>query len=245
VRRRSNKAIAFCLLGTIGLVALDLGTKNWAEATLSVERVGERPRVCAAEEGGFLRYQRVPRRPGIVLIEDVLELEYAENCGAAFGLLRDAPTEIRTTVFGIAAIAATLVLLSLFVQGRGGPFFAWCVPLVVAGALGNLVDRIRYGYVIDFIHFHWRDAFDYPTFNVADIAITVGVALLLIDGFRREGVTEIAQEREPSQKRTAGPGEDADPGEANRGRERRRDPGAAGEAGRAPLPEEESERPTP
>ncbi|MDQ3033159.1 MAG: signal peptidase II [Myxococcota bacterium] len=182
-QRRSNAAIAACLVATIALVVLDLGTKTWAEGALSAERTGERPEVCAPDEDGYIRYQRA-RRPGIVVIEDVFELEYAENCGAAFGLLRNAPTELRTTVFGIAALAASIVLLWMFVQGRGGPFFAWSVPLVVSGALGNLIDRLRYGYVIDFIHWHWKDAFDYPTFNVADIAITIGVVLLLIHGFK-------------------------------------------------------------
>lgn len=182
--RRSNAAIAACLLATIALIALDLGTKTWAEGALSAERTGERPEVCAADEDGYIRYQRA-RRPGIVVIEDVFELEYAENCGAAFGLLRNAPAGVRPVVFGIAAIAATVVLLWLFAMGRGGPFFAWSVPLVVSGALGNFIDRVRYGYVVDFIHWHWKDAFDYPTFNVADITITIGVVLLLIDGFRK------------------------------------------------------------
>jgi signal peptidase II len=57
------------------------------------------------------------------------------------------------------------------------------VPLIVSGALGNLFDRVRYGYVVDFIRFHWRGEWDYPTFNVADVGISVGVALLIIDGF--------------------------------------------------------------
>lgn len=193
--RRSNVAIAACIAAAIALVAADIGTKEWAESALSVERTGARPEICESDSDGYIRYQRA-RRPGHVIVEDYFELEYAENCGAAFGLLRDAPRQVRTAVFGIAAIAATIVLLWLFIQGKGGPWFAWSVPLVVSGALGNLIDRVRYGYVVDFIHVHWRDVvldlhffqlpLDYPTFNVADIAITIGVILLLIDGFRRE-----------------------------------------------------------
>ncbi|AKF06573.1 signal peptidase II [Sandaracinus amylolyticus] len=205
--RRSNALIAACIVSTIALVALDIGTKTWAEGALSTERTGERPEVCAADDDGYIRYQRA-RRPGLVVIEDVFELEYAENCGAAFGLLRNAPTGVRTTIFGVAATAATLVLLWLFIQGRGGPWFAWSVPFVVSGALGNLIDRIRYGYVVDFIHWHWRDAFDYPTFNVADIAITVGVVLLLIDGFRREEPAKVDEKAAPKAKTAdAGAGE--------------------------------------
>jgi signal peptidase II len=184
-QRRSTRAIAACVLSAAALTALDLGTKTWAEGALSVERTGDRPEVCVADDDGYIRYQRA-RRPGIVVIEDVFELEYAENCGAAFGLLRSAPFAVRLGVFGPAALLATIVLFWLFVTGRGGRWFAWSVPFVVSGALGNLFDRIRYGYVVDFIHFHWRDAFDYPTFNVADITITIGVVMLLIDGFRKD-----------------------------------------------------------
>lgn len=174
--------IAACFVGTAALLALDLGTKVWAERTLSAPRLGEPPEVCVPDDDGYIRYQRA-RRPAIVIIEDVFELEYAENCGGAFGILRNEPAVVRTTVFGIAATAATILLFALFVRGHGGPLFAWSVPFVVSGALGNLIDRIRYGYVIDFIHWHWRDVFHWPTFNVADIAITIGGALLLIKGF--------------------------------------------------------------
>ena len=191
------------MVGALGLVGVDLWTKSWAEERLSSERLGPRPAVCASDGDGLIRYQRV-RRPGIEIITDYFELDYAENCGAAFGLLRGAPTAVRTSVFGVAAVVATIVLLSLFVQGRGGPWFAWSVPLVIAGALGNLFDRVRYGYVVDFIHVHLRDAtvdlpvvgtipLDWPTFNVADIAISIGVVLLLIDGFGKENNPAAAQ----------------------------------------------------
>ena len=184
-QRRSNQAIAACVVASIALIALDLGTKTWAEGALSAPRTGDQPTVCEADEDGYIRYQRA-RRPPIVVIEDVFEFEYAENCGAAFGLLRSAPTPVRIGVFGPAALFATAILLWLFATGRGGTWFAWSVPLVISGALGNLIDRMRYGYVVDFIHWHWKDSFDYPTFNVADIAISIGVVMLLIDGFKRD-----------------------------------------------------------
>ena len=60
------------------------------------------------------------------------------------------------------------------------------VPLIVAGAIGNLVDRVRFGYVVDFIRFHLNDQWAYPTFNVADAWITIGDVLILIDGFREK-----------------------------------------------------------
>lgn len=176
---RAPRLVLSCALAIVALLCADLASKRWAEGRLSTARLGEAPAVCGPDG----RLQRI-RRPPLVIVEDVFDLEYAENCGAAFGLLRDAPAVLRGAVFDTAAIAASLVLLFLFVRGRGGPFFAWSVPFVVAGAVGNLVDRLTNGYVVDFIHVHYGDSFDYPTFNVADIAITIGVVLLVIDGFR-------------------------------------------------------------
>ena len=185
--RRTTAAIVACVLAATALTAADLWSKSWAEGALSHARAGDPPEVCATDDRDFILYQRIPADT-ISIVDDVLELEYAENCGAAFGLLRQAPTIVRRLVFGVAAVAATIVLLWMFIQGRGGPYFAVSVPLVISGAIGNFFDRFLYGYVVDFIHFHyehpilWMDRFDYPTFNVADIAITIGVILLLVDG---------------------------------------------------------------
>jgi signal peptidase II len=187
---RTARAIALCIAASVLLTGLDLGSKAWAEETLSSARRGLPPAVCAQPDDGALRTQRIPTET-IVIVDDVVELSYAENCFAAFGLLHQAPSIARRVVFGLAAIVASLALLWLFAQGRGGAAFAVSVPLIVAGALGNFFDRAVYGYVVDFIHVHyehpilWMDRFDYPTFNVADITIFIGVALLLIDGMRR------------------------------------------------------------
>ncbi len=179
-QRRSNKAIALCVAGTLALLGADFASKVWATDTLSEERIGTPPPVCAGD--GMQRMHR----PGIVLVDGYLELQYAENCGAAFGLLREADDTVRRGIFGIAAAAAAIALMWMFVTGRGGKLFAWSVPFVVSGALGNLIDRVRNGYVVDFIRFHVHDKFEYPTFNVADITIVVGVALLVIDGMRND-----------------------------------------------------------
>ncbi|MEM1416617.1 MAG: signal peptidase II [Myxococcota bacterium] len=190
---RSRQAFAFCLLATVVLTAADLGTKAWALDALSTEPLGEPAPVCEPDEYGRIAYQRGRGAP-IVLIEDRLELRYAENCGAAFGILRDAPGLVRHLFFGTAAVAASLALLWMFATGRGGPYFAWSVPFIVSGALGNLADRLRLGYVVDFVRYHWNDPLpglgtEWPTFNFADATITVGVVLLLLDGWR-EGKAE-------------------------------------------------------
>ena len=190
--RRSNRAIAICVVATLGLLAADLASKEWATEALSAERPGEPPPVCARRG-----MQRVPR-PDIVIIEGIFEMQYAENCGAAFGIGNDWSLTTRRIVFIPAAVLATLALFWMFARGSGGPFFAWSVPFVISGAVGNLVDRIRYGYVVDFIRFHIEQRWAYPTFNVADITITVGVILLVLDGFR-----ESRRERAPSGERQA------------------------------------------
>ena len=182
--RRSTRAIVACLVALVALTALDLWTKAWAESALSRERTIAVAPACTADAQGNYYMQRV-RAKSIVLVPDHLEFRYAENCGAAFGLLDEAPRWLRVTVFMGAGALAIGALLWMFVRGNGGPLFAASVPLVVSGAAGNMVDRFRLGYVVDFIHFYIPDVFDWPTFNVADSTITVGVALLLLDGMRK------------------------------------------------------------
>lgn len=181
---RDARALGLAVLATVALIALDLGTKSWAEGRLSSARVGDPPAVCEAGPSGFAPYQRLREDP-IVIVQGILHLEYAENCGAAFSLFGEMPAPLRHAIFYVAAILATIVLSRMFYQGRGGRFFVAAVPMVISGALGNFHDRVRFGYVVDFIHFHWESiGFDYPIFNVADIAVVLGVIALVIDSFR-------------------------------------------------------------
>ena len=190
---RARRLVVWCVLGTVALTAVDLWSKAWALDALSAERVGETPAVCQPDERGYVRPQRAATTP-ISLVDDHLELHYAENCGAAFGMLRSAPALVRHGIFGTAAVLASIALFWMFATGRGGAAFAWAVPFIVSGALGNLVDRVRLGYVVDFIRLYWSEPIrflgtQWPTFNIADATITVGVVLLLIDGWR-EGKAE-------------------------------------------------------
>ncbi|MEM7448450.1 MAG: signal peptidase II [Myxococcota bacterium] len=189
--RRSLSSIILCLVALSALTGLDLWSKQWAEEHLSRSRpVGNAPDVCDPEDR---RFQRLPDG-SLSLIEGHFELRYAENCGAAFGLLNTANVVVRSLVFGIAGVVAISALLWMFWMGRGGICFALSVPCIVSGALGNLWDRASRGYVIDFIRAYdlpgYRSSWDYPTFNVADIAITVGVALMFIASFREDASRE-------------------------------------------------------
>lgn len=185
---RSVKALVLCMVAIAVLTGADLGSKHWALERLSQPSPFGAVPVCSTDSFGRIQPQRV-QKPPIVLIEGYLEFRYAENCGAAFGFMRDMPTEVRKGVFYVAAAGAVILLLGMFVTGRGGALLAVSVPMIIAGALGNFVDRVRLGYVVDFVRFHIHDSWAYPTFNVADAWITIGVALILIEGFidgRRE-----------------------------------------------------------
>lgn len=197
--RRSLRSILIMLVCLMVYGAFDLGSKEWALDNLSRARAGDPPPVCVPDEHGGVVYQRVPL-PSHAFIPGVLRLTYAENCGAAFSMLRTAPAWLRGTVFGLATVGASVMLIFMFVRGVGGKMFAAAVPFILAGALGNLADRIRHGFVVDFFQVD-PALFVYPVFNVADVVIVVGVGLLLIDGMlkpRPDGKSELARSHSAS-----------------------------------------------
>jgi len=125
----------------------------------------------------------------LVLVPRALELTYAENPGVAFSMFAEAPSIVRLGVLPALALASAL-LFFFRASRRGGTSTARiAAALVVGGALGNLLDRLRLGHVIDFIHAHAGTWLDYPVFNVADVAVFAGVALLVLDASRRSTTT--------------------------------------------------------
>ena len=111
------------------------------------------------------------------------DLVLVYNPGAAFSFLSTAPGWQREFFIGIAAVAAVLIVF-LLRRNVGERLFCLALSLVLGGALGNLVDRILLGAVVDFLHFHIAQYY-WPAFNVADSAITCGAALLIWDSLRR------------------------------------------------------------
>ncbi len=113
----------------------------------------------------------------------VLDITSMHNVGAAFSFLASASGWQRWVFIGLAAVVSIGITIWLLKLPRGTHgLLAAGLALVLGGAIGNVIDRIRLGYVIDFIHFHWDRAY-FPAFNVADSAITVGAACLLLDAF--------------------------------------------------------------
>ena len=120
------------------------------------------------------------------------QLTYMRNQGAAFSFLSGAGGWQRWFFIGLAIVASIFIFVWLrkLDPSRRREAVAWA--LVLGGALGNLIDRIRYGYVIDFLDVYVGD-WHWPAFNVADSAITVGVALLLLDSFKAPPVAGTAR----------------------------------------------------
>jgi len=112
----------------------------------------------------------------------VFDLVLAHNTGAAFSFLSDAGG-MQRWLFSFIALVASIWIAWLLRRHSAQTLFALALSLILGGALGNLIDRIAYGYVVDFLSFHWNEHY-FPAFNVADSAITCGAFLLIYDSFR-------------------------------------------------------------
>lgn len=119
------------------------------------------------------------------VIKGFFSLAYVKNTGAAFGFGQDGPTWFRQIFFlGLPVIFCGWIFY-LLVKTLKGPFYiSLAYALIIAGAVGNLIDRFSLGYVVDFLMFYWKDESNhFPAFNVADSCITVAAGLLIIDFF--------------------------------------------------------------
>ena len=128
------------------------------------------------------------------IVEGLLSLTYVRNHGGAFGMLSDANLPYQAALFSLLGFAAFLAIVA----------YAWQMPAahrtpqlglacIMGGAIGNLIDRARLGYVIDFVDVYWG-THHWPAFNVADSAITVGVTLLVLDVLREPRASGAASE---------------------------------------------------
>lgn len=117
----------------------------------------------------------------VAVIPGFFNLTYVRNKGAAFGFLHSAPESFREPFFLAVPLIAIFVLGYLFYRLKPDEkLSAWALSLIVSGATGNLIDRVRLGYVVDFIDIYVESIGHWPAFNIADSAIVVGVSLLFI-----------------------------------------------------------------
>lgn len=118
----------------------------------------------------------------VVLIGGYLRMIYVTNTGAVFGILSATPSPFKEALLlVIAALALGIMVYYFFRYPLERHLFHVGLGMVFGGAAGNIVDRLLRGYVIDFIDFHIKNRFSWPTFNVADCAICVGIALMILD----------------------------------------------------------------
>ena len=195
-KARVARKLAFLLAVSLVIVLADQWTKYLVLRDLTgrfhgLPTVGERLSAMYASppplgsDGLHFR----PNRP-ITVFERFLRLRYAENPGAAWGLFRNLSEKVRGPFFHVVSIAAIILITYYFFRLTGAREEKWArlgLPLVLGGALGNYMDRLSRAFVIDFIEAHWMDKVAWPSFNVADSAICVGVGMLILDSFvRRE-----------------------------------------------------------
>jgi len=154
----SDPRLRQALLVALLVVALDQVTKAIVERSMTL-------------------YESIPILPGF-------SLTYVRNTGAAFGMLAGAPSSLRLPLFLLVTAVAVWALVSYL---RATPahrrMLVWALGGILGGAVGNFICRLRYGEVVDFFHLHWGP-WSWPMFNVADSAITVGVAIVLVESIR-------------------------------------------------------------
>ncbi len=122
---------------------------------------------------------RIPFQSRIEIIDNFLALNHVRNRGAAFGLFADAPSDlVRVGLIAVSLLAVALIW-GYAREGWHQPRIVLAFGLILGGAVGNLVDRLHLYYVVDFIDVHWGQ-WHWPSFNVADAAITVGAVTLFI-----------------------------------------------------------------
>jgi signal peptidase II len=117
----------------------------------------------------------------VPVIEPFLNWTLAYNYGAAFSFLADAGGWQKWFFSGLALLMSLFLIIYLLKAPRKATLLSLGLAMVLGGALGNLIDRLLHGHVIDFIHVHYADVWHYPIFNIADIGISLGVVLIVID----------------------------------------------------------------
>jgi signal peptidase II len=118
------------------------------------------------------------------VITSFFNLVLAYNKGAAFSFLANEGGWQRH-LFTAIGVGAALYIVYLLKRHSGQRMFCWALSLILGGAIGNVIDRVLYGHVIDFLDFHWKGFGHFPAFNIADSAICIGAALFVLDELRR------------------------------------------------------------
>ena len=184
-RRRLVLLVVIFFIG----VGVDQASKKWAQNTLAqATYASQLPQVDIPGPKSGIVY--VPTRR-IKVVPGLFDLLYVENSAAAFSLTQSLPAWIRIPfLMAVSSVAIAVFLGWYFTLAQASWLLLLAFCLVIAGAVGNLIDRAILGYVIDFFHFHGEFVghanVHWPTFNVADSIICVGAASILLHTMRRE-----------------------------------------------------------
>jgi signal peptidase II len=156
-----NKKYIILFVTVAVMVFLDFVTKAYISSTMSLHE-------------------------SIVVIGGFFNITYVRNPGAAFSFLADAPQAFRMVFFITVTVFAILLVLFYIVKSKiEEPFVIFALSLILSGAIGNLIDRVRFGEVVDFIDVY-VSSHHWPAFNVADSAITVGACFLILEILREK-----------------------------------------------------------
>ena len=137
---------------------------------------------CLDQAGKIFVHTQLPRQESLPIIDGFFNIAYVTNRGGAFGLFHGGPEWLRIFLFLLVPLVA-FILIFIMLKEAKQPFYVLALGFILGGALGNYVDRLRLGYVVDFLDLHIKD-WHWPTFNFADSFIVLGVGILSYFFFR-------------------------------------------------------------
>lgn len=182
-----RNSIICLVLVVLASICADQVTKIMAQSSLMTSSHAEDLRIYSGQRYPIWANQDVPPNAENPEFYLGFNFNYVRNLGAAWGMLSELPDSIRVPFFHLVTVLATsIIVFYIRATPLGHRLARYALALILSGALGNFLDRLIRGYVIDFIDVNWKIfgwRYYFPNFNIADSCITVGVALLMFDMF--------------------------------------------------------------
>lgn len=143
--------------------------------------------LCADQLTKSLVFDKYPLGTRIPVLRGFFDFVHEHNNGFAFGLLQHAPDSLKEIFFIGVPVFALILIVLIFIKLRDDQMLtSVALTTILGGAVGNLVDRIQHGHVIDFLDFHVAGRFHFPAFNIADCSIIIGVILMFFNTLKQE-----------------------------------------------------------
>lgn len=149
--------------------------------------------LCCDQLTKYLVHTRLTYLQEHVILGPFLSIVYTRNNGFAFGLLQKAPQSMQEVFFIGVPVFALILIVLIFIKLQDDQILtSVALTTILAGAIGNLIDRLQHGFVIDFLDIHLKDIFHFPPFNIADCSIIIGVAIMFANTLSGPAATEKA-----------------------------------------------------